>query len=74
MLSCIFLGHIFQRNQAIQPDIDHPYILIGDPYQIPPTGSTPFYETLIRYYVENKTRDPLSPGDTTFLLLSLHTI
>jgi len=36
--------------------------LIGDPYQIPPTGSTPFYETLIRHYVENKPCDPSSPG------------
>ena len=62
MLSCIFLGHIFQRNQAIHPNVAQPHILIGDPYQIPPTGSTPFYETLIRHYVENKPSDPSSPG------------
>jgi hypothetical protein len=62
MLSCIFLGHIFQRNQAIQPDVAQPHILIGDPYQIPPTGSTPFYETLIRHYVDKKPCDPSSPG------------
>ena len=80
MLSCIFLGHIFHRNQAIQPNVAQPHILIGDPYQIPPTGSTPFYETLIRHYVEKRPCEPSSPGPIPnpgsfpFTLLSPHIV
>ena len=72
MFSCILLGHIAQRNQQIHPSARPPFLLVGDPFQIPPTGAEPFYDTMIKLFVDKVKNDPTSPG-TMKHILSLKT-
>lgn len=61
MISCIVLGHIVYQNCLIHPEVEPAFVLIGDPFQIPPTGATPFYESMLCIFVEQNPSSTTSP-------------